>query len=210
MIPPPNVTGTLHMGHAFGDTIQDALTRYHRMKGENTLWQPGTDHAGIATQTVVEKTLRKQKVIKHRDDLGRESRRPEPVQADPGHFHIERPALGSHESGAGQISQDAADGAAMDVGDELLDLCFDDPTGADGQVVENLREHDVHGPIAQGQRKAVSRNRIKARARGYREYEKSATNINPGIQYHRGSTQRPCRHHRSAVRAATAPEYGDR
>ena len=52
MIPPPNVTGTLHMGHAFQDTIMDALTRYHRMQGHQTLWQPGTDHAGIATQMV--------------------------------------------------------------------------------------------------------------------------------------------------------------
>jgi valyl-tRNA synthetase len=57
MIPPPNVTGTLHMGHAFQDTIMDALTRYHRMRGANTLWQPGTDHAGIATQMVVERQL---------------------------------------------------------------------------------------------------------------------------------------------------------
>ncbi len=57
MIPPPNVTGTLHMGHAFQDTIMDALTRYHRMRGESTLWQPGTDHAGIATQMVVERQL---------------------------------------------------------------------------------------------------------------------------------------------------------
>src|SRR5712675_468299 len=57
MIPPPNVTGTLHMGHAFQDTIMDALTRYHRMRGEAVLWQPGTDHAGIATQMVVERQL---------------------------------------------------------------------------------------------------------------------------------------------------------
>ena len=57
MIPPPNVTGTLHMGHAFQDTIMDALTRYHRMRGEAALWQPGTDHAGIATQMVVERQL---------------------------------------------------------------------------------------------------------------------------------------------------------
>ena len=57
VIPPPNVTGTLHMGHAFQDTIMDALTRYHRMRGHNTLWQPGTDHAGIATQMVVERQL---------------------------------------------------------------------------------------------------------------------------------------------------------
>jgi valyl-tRNA synthetase len=57
VIPPPNVTGTLHMGHAFQDTIMDALTRYHRMRGDPTLWQPGTDHAGIATQMVVERQL---------------------------------------------------------------------------------------------------------------------------------------------------------
>src|SRR6202161_1917729 len=57
VIPPPNVTGTLHMGHAFQDTIMDALTRTHRMRGERTLWQPGTDHAGIATQMVVERQL---------------------------------------------------------------------------------------------------------------------------------------------------------
>ena len=56
-LPPPNVTGTLHMGHAFNQTIMDALTRYHRMKGFNTLWVPGTDHAGIATQIVVERQL---------------------------------------------------------------------------------------------------------------------------------------------------------
>ena len=56
-LPPPNVTGTLHMGHAFNQTIMDGLTRYHRMKGANTLWVPGTDHAGIATQIVVERQL---------------------------------------------------------------------------------------------------------------------------------------------------------
>ncbi len=58
MIPPPNVTGTLHMGHAFQHTVMDALTRYHRMLGDDTLWQPGTDHAGIATQMVVERNLK--------------------------------------------------------------------------------------------------------------------------------------------------------
>ncbi len=57
MLPPPNVTGSLHMGHAFQDTIMDALTRWQRMKGADTLWQPGTDHAGIATQMVVERQL---------------------------------------------------------------------------------------------------------------------------------------------------------
>ena len=60
MIPPPNVTGTLHMGHAFQDTIMDALTRYHRMRGYRALWQPGMDHAGIATQMVVERELEKE------------------------------------------------------------------------------------------------------------------------------------------------------
>ncbi|MBP8307992.1 MAG: valine--tRNA ligase [Burkholderiaceae bacterium] len=69
-LPPPNVTGTLHMGHAFNQTLMDALTRYHRMRGENTLWLPGTDHAGIATQIVVERQLDAQKLTRH--DLGRE------------------------------------------------------------------------------------------------------------------------------------------
>ncbi|OYV74612.1 MAG: valine--tRNA ligase, partial [Acidithiobacillus ferrivorans] len=57
MLPPPNVTGTLHMGHAFQDTLMDILSRYHRMRGEQVLWQPGTDHAGIATQMLVERQL---------------------------------------------------------------------------------------------------------------------------------------------------------
>jgi valyl-tRNA synthetase len=70
MLPPPNVTGTLHMGHAFQHTLMDALTRYHRMSGDNTLWQPGTDHAGIATQIVVERQLDQQDI--NRRDLGRE------------------------------------------------------------------------------------------------------------------------------------------
>lgn len=70
MIPPPNVTGTLHMGHAFNNTLMDCLTRYHRMCGYNTLWQPGTDHAGIATQMVVERQLNAENKTRH--DLGRE------------------------------------------------------------------------------------------------------------------------------------------
>ncbi|MEO8767882.1 MAG: valine--tRNA ligase [Nitrosospira sp.] len=70
MLPPPNVTGTLHMGHAFQHTLMDALTRYHRMCGDNTLWQPGTDHAGIATQIVVERQLDQQNI--DRRNLGRE------------------------------------------------------------------------------------------------------------------------------------------
>jgi len=71
MLPPPNVTGTLHMGHAFQHTLMDALTRYHRMLGDNTLWQPGTDHAGIATQIVVERQLDQQKL--DRRAMGREA-----------------------------------------------------------------------------------------------------------------------------------------
>ncbi len=70
MIPPPNVTGTLHMGHAFQDTIMDALIRFHRMRGRNTLWQPGCDHAGIATQMVVERQLNAEGLT--RQDIGRE------------------------------------------------------------------------------------------------------------------------------------------
>ncbi|HQQ75656.1 MAG TPA: class I tRNA ligase family protein, partial [Pseudomonadales bacterium] len=70
MIPPPNVTGSLHMGHGFNNAVMDTLTRYHRMLGHNTLWQPGTDHAGIATQMVVERQLAAQNITRH--DLGRE------------------------------------------------------------------------------------------------------------------------------------------
>jgi valyl-tRNA synthetase len=70
MIPPPNVTGSLHMGHGFQEAIMDALIRYHRMKGDNTLWQVGTDHAGIATQMVVERQLEAENISRH--DLGRE------------------------------------------------------------------------------------------------------------------------------------------
>ncbi len=70
-LPPPNVTGSLHMGHGFNNTIMDALTRFHRMKGDNTLWQPGTDHAGIATQMVVERRLNAEGIKRH--DLGREA-----------------------------------------------------------------------------------------------------------------------------------------
>ena len=73
-LPPPNVTGTLHMGHAFNQTIMDSLTRYHRMKGDNTVWVPGTDHAGIATQIVVERQLQGQGISRH--DMG-----PTPAEA---------------------------------------------------------------------------------------------------------------------------------
>ena len=69
-IPPPNVTGKLHVGHALGDTLEDIMCRYHRLCGKPTLWIPGMDHAGIATQAVVEKMLRKQNIKRH--ELGRE------------------------------------------------------------------------------------------------------------------------------------------
>lgn len=70
-LPPPNVTGSLHMGHALNGAVQDVLIRWQRMQGRNVLWQPGTDHAGIATQTVVEKKLQREEGIS-RHDLGRE------------------------------------------------------------------------------------------------------------------------------------------
>ena len=73
MMPPPNVTGTLHMGHAFTMTLQDVLTRYHRMTGKDTLWMPGTDHAGIATQMVVERQLAAEGTNMTRRDMGREA-----------------------------------------------------------------------------------------------------------------------------------------
>ncbi|NMC91874.1 MAG: class I tRNA ligase family protein, partial [Smithella sp.] len=70
VIPPPNVTGMLHMGHALNNTLQDIIIRFKRMQGHNTLWMPGMDHAGIATQNVVEQQLRKEGLSRH--DLGRE------------------------------------------------------------------------------------------------------------------------------------------
>ena len=75
MIPPPNVTGSLHMGHAFNNTLQDILVRWKRMQGFDVLWQPGTDHAGIATQMVVERQLNRDGKTRH--DLGREAGRSE-------------------------------------------------------------------------------------------------------------------------------------
>ncbi|GFU35447.1 valine--tRNA ligase [Nephila pilipes] len=71
VIPPPNVTGSLHVGHALTSAIEDSITRWHRMKGKMTLWNPGCDHAGIATQVVVEKKIWKEQQ-KRRHDLGRE------------------------------------------------------------------------------------------------------------------------------------------
>ena len=72
MIPPPNVTGVLHMGHAFNNTLQDILVRWHRMRGQDTLWQPGQDHAGIATQMVVERKLAAEGAPSRRE-MGREA-----------------------------------------------------------------------------------------------------------------------------------------
>jgi valyl-tRNA synthetase len=99
MIPPPNVTGTLHMGHGFNQTVMDALIRYHRMLGRNTLWQPGTDHAGIATQMVVERQLNAQDLTRH--DLGREA-------------FIERVWHWKAESGGRITRQSRRLGASMD------------------------------------------------------------------------------------------------
>jgi valyl-tRNA synthetase len=73
MIPPPNVTGVLHMGHAFNNTLQDILIRWHRMRGFDTLWQPGQDHAGIATQMVVEREAGRRRAMPSRRDMGREA-----------------------------------------------------------------------------------------------------------------------------------------
>ncbi len=73
VIPPPNVTGNLHMGHAFNNTLQDILIRWHRMRGFDTLWQPGTDHAGIATQMVVERELARDGTNATRREMGREA-----------------------------------------------------------------------------------------------------------------------------------------
>ena len=71
VIPPPNVTGSLHMGHALNNTLQDILARFERMRGKDVLWQPGTDHAGIATQMVVERQLAEEGKTRH--DLGRDA-----------------------------------------------------------------------------------------------------------------------------------------
>ncbi|MBT8101015.1 MAG: class I tRNA ligase family protein, partial [Gammaproteobacteria bacterium] len=99
VIPPPNVTGSLHMGHGFDDTIQDVLTRYHRMLGHRTLWQPGMDHAGIATQMVVERLLNNEGLSKH--DLGREK-------------FVERVWQWKEESGGKIASQMRRLGASVD------------------------------------------------------------------------------------------------
>jgi valyl-tRNA synthetase len=107
LLPPPNVTGTLHMGHAFQHTLMDALTRYHRMRGFNTLWQPGTDHAGIATQIVVERQLEAEGTS--RQALGRES-------------FIERVWKWKEESGSTITRQMRRLGASCDWGRERFTM----------------------------------------------------------------------------------------
>jgi valyl-tRNA synthetase len=98
-IPPPNVTGVLHMGHACRVTFEDVLIRYHRMLGRNTLWIPGTDHAGIATQVVVERQLKKDNKTRH--DLGRDA-------------FIERVWKWKAESGGQILNQQRVLGASCD------------------------------------------------------------------------------------------------
>ncbi|MGB5336548.1 MAG: valine--tRNA ligase [Woeseiaceae bacterium] len=133
MIPPPNVTGTLHMGHGFGDTIQDALIRYHRMRGDRTLWQPGMDHAGIATQMVVERLLNAEG--KSRRDLGRDE-------------FVKRVWQWKEESG-GQISQQTRRlGASVDWQHERFTM--DDGLSAAVKEVF-VRLHD-EGLIYRGKR----------------------------------------------------------
>lgn len=127
MIPPPNVTGTLHMGHAFQDTIMDALTRYKRMQGFRSLWQPGTDHAGIATQMVVERLLNKEGTS--RKELGREK-------------FVERVWQWKHESG-GKISEQLKRmGASVDWNRERFTM-DEDLSQAVTEVFVALYEDDL-------------------------------------------------------------------
>jgi valyl-tRNA synthetase len=111
MIPPPNVTGTLHMGHAFQDTIMDALTRYHRMQGCNTLWQPGTDHAGIATQMVVERQLAAEGKTRH--DLGRESVHRKGVGVEGGIRRHDHPPVAAPGRLGGLVARTLHDGRGL-------------------------------------------------------------------------------------------------
>ncbi len=133
VIPPPNVTGTLHMGHAFQDTIMDALTRYHRMQGEQTLWQPGTDHAGIATQMVVERQLNAEG--KRGVDLGRDA-------------FIERVWKWKGESGGTIARQMRRLGASVDWSRDRFTM---DPGLSQAVTEVFVRLHD-EGLIYRGQR----------------------------------------------------------
>jgi valyl-tRNA synthetase len=133
VIPPPNVTGTLHMGHAFQDTIMDALTRAHRMRGNATLWQPGTDHAGIATQMVVERQLNAEG--KRRTDLTREQ-------------FIERVWTWKEQSGGTIAQQMRRLGASVDWQRERFTM---DP-GLSNAVTEAFVRLHEQGLIYRGQR----------------------------------------------------------
>jgi valyl-tRNA synthetase len=133
MIPPPNVTGSLHMGHAFQDTLMDALTRYHRMRGDNTLWQPGTDHAGIATQMVVERQLISDDKTRH--DLGRDA-------------FIERIWEWKHESGGTITRQLRRMGSSVDWSRERFTM----DTGLSEAVRETFVRLHEEGLIYRGKR----------------------------------------------------------
>ena len=133
VVPPPNVTGTLHMGHAFQDTIMDALIRYNRMSGKNTLWQPGMDHAGIATQMVVERQLNGEGTS--RKELGREK-------------FVERVWQWKAESGGQIANQFRRMGASLDWDRD----CFTMDDGLSNAVMEAfVRLHD-EGLIYRGKR----------------------------------------------------------
>ncbi|MGD2057076.1 MAG: valine--tRNA ligase, partial [Gammaproteobacteria bacterium] len=133
MIPPPNVTGSLHMGHAFQDTLMDALIRYHRMRGYQTLWQPGTDHAGIATQMVVERQLNSADQTRH--DLGREA-------------FIERIWEWKHESGGTITRQLRRMGSSVDWSRERFTM----DKGLSQAVRETFVRLYEEGLIYRGQR----------------------------------------------------------
>jgi valyl-tRNA synthetase len=133
LLPPPNVTGTLHMGHAFQHTLMDALTRYHRMRGFNTLWQPGTDHAGIATQIVVERQLEQEGTS--RRALGRDA-------------FIERVWKWKEESGSTITRQMRRLGASCDWGRERFTM----DEGLSRVVTEVFVRLYEHGLIYRGKR----------------------------------------------------------
>ncbi|MEO6565533.1 MAG: valine--tRNA ligase [Casimicrobiaceae bacterium] len=132
-LPPPNVTGTLHMGHAFQQTLMDAMIRYHRMRGDNTLWQVGTDHAGIATQIVVEQQLKAQGKSRH--DLGREA-------------FVERVWAWKEESGSAITRQMRRLGASADWSRERFTM----DAGLSAAVVETFVRMFEDGLIYRGKR----------------------------------------------------------
>jgi len=132
-LPPPNVTGTLHMGHAFQQTIMDVLIRYHRMRGDNTLWQVGTDHAGIATQIVVEQQLKAEGRSRH--DLGREK-------------FVERVWAWKEESGSTITNQMRRLGAAADWSRERFTM----DEGLSAAVIETFVRMHEDGLIYRGKR----------------------------------------------------------